>query len=528
MKFGWNFDNTYRRLPEGFYSVLNPVPVPDPRLVLFNTRLARELGLDDDGVELQGQDPINGGSDELASQRKSGSLKESASLKKSDSLKKPGLFQEPKSSVESDSVFAGNQIPKGAEPIAQAYAGHQFGHFTMLGDGRAIVLGEHCTGDGKRYDIQLKGSGQTPYSRRGDGRATLYSMLREYLISESLVHLGIPATQSLAVAETGLPVYRETVHRGAVLTRVASSHLRFGTFEYVRHFRPPEELSQLLDYAVSRHYAGLKGNIALDFLTAVAQKHIKLVLEWMRTGFIHGVLNTDNMSISGETMDFGPCAFLNAYDPATAFSSVDTHGRYAFGNQPGIVQWNLAVLAGTLLHLIDKDEKKAEEKALEVIQNVQPDYIQGWYRMMARKLGFDAAGKNENELTDSLLSWMKKRKADYTNTFLVIASEREIPFHFSADQEFLEWQSQWKQLIENRHGGMASARERMWKVNPVHIPRNHLVEDALRAAAFDGDYSKFQALMERQEHPYRKKWSDGDLDTVPDGFDHQYATFCGT
>ena len=318
MGIGWNFDNTYRKLSPDFYSEVEPAPVEQPELTLLNRRLADKLGLD-----LSETDP-----------------------------------------AELSSIFTGDRLPEGSEPISQAYAGHQFGHFTMLGDGRAIVLGEHLTPDGQRYDIQFKGSGRTPYSRSGDGRATLYSMLREYLISEALHHLHIPASGSLAVAKTSMPVYRETVHPGAILTRVASSHIRFGTFEYAARFLTPEKQKELLNYTISRHYPDLQqsDDKALRLLRRVAKKHLNLVVEWMRVGFIHGVMNTDNMSIIGESIDFGPCAFINGFDPATAFSSVDINKRYAFNNQPGILQWNLAIFAGTLLPFIDQTEDQARKQ----------------------------------------------------------------------------------------------------------------------------------------------------------------------
>ena len=351
-KKGWHFDNTYKNLPQDFYSIVDPMPVEKPELILLNSRLTDKLGLDFSKSE----------PDALAS------------------------------------IFAGNHLPEGAEPISQAYAGHQFGHFTMLGDGRAIVIGEHLSTDGKRYDIQFKGSGRTPYSRSGDGRATLYSMLREYLISESLHHLGIPTSGSLAVAETGQPVYRETVHPGAVLTRVASSHIRIGTFEYASRFLSRKKQQEFLDYTIARHYPDLEEteNKALGLLKRVAEKQLNLVLEWMRTGFIHGVLNTDNISISGESIDFGPCAFMNSFDPSTAFSSVDINKRYAFSNQPGIIQWNLAILAGTLLPFIDDDEEKAREMAQEVIQEFEPRFKDDWDRMMGEK--------------SVLVDWASKRK----------------------------------------------------------------------------------------------------------------------
>ncbi|MCC5942189.1 MAG: YdiU family protein [Balneolaceae bacterium] len=481
---GWKFDNSYKKLSQGFFSIVDPIPVEKPELIFLNSRLADELGLD---------------------------------FSKTDH-------------ADVAAIFTGNQLPYAAEPISQAYAGHQFGHFTMLGDGRAIVLGEHISPDGKRYDIQFKGSGRTPYSRSGDGRATLYSMLREYLISESLHHLGIPTSESLAVAETGQPVYRETVHPGAILTRVASSHIRIGTFEYVYRFLSRKKQQEFLNYTINRHYPDLEEteNRALGLLKRVAEKQLNLVLEWMRIGFIHGVLNTDNMSISGESIDFGPCSFMNAFDPSTAFSSVDINKRYAFSNQPGIVQWNLAIFAGTLLPFIDDDEEKARKAAEEVIREFEPRFNDEWYRMMGKKLGFSTSGKQEKDLTDQIISWMEKSKADYTNTFLVIANPDETPGHFKADQEFRNWHNQWRAVIEKQHGGLSEARRRMAQINPLLIPRNHLVEEALTEASGDGDYAKFDTLLEKLKNPYREQWEAKELQFVPPGFDEQYKTFCGT
>ncbi len=484
MNTGWNFHTTYNKLSPDFYSTVHPVPADKPELILLNSRLADELGLDFSIVDRS----------QLAS------------------------------------IFTGNQLPEGAEPISQAYAGHQFGHFTMLGDGRAIVLGEHLAPDGQRYDIQFKGTGRTPYSRSGDGRATLYSMLREYLISEALFHLGIPASGSLAVTETGQPVYRETVHPGAVLTRVASSHIRIGTFEFAARFLSPDKRQELLDYTISRHYPDLEEteNKALGLLNRVALKLLNLVIEWMRVGFIHGVLNTDNMSIAGESIDFGPCAFMNGFDPATAFSSVDTNKRYAFGNQPGIVQWNLGVFAGTLLPFIDKNEDKARESAQEVIQKFVSQFEEEWYRMMGNKLGFKKTGKQEKELINQLMSWMQRSKADYTNTFLIIAKPAETPDYFNTDQEFLSWYDQWIAVLEKQHGGLSEARLRMTNINPVYIPRNHIVEEALTKASSHGDYTNFHTLLERLKRPYREQWEAKDLQSIPPGFDEKYKTYCGT
>lgn len=484
MNTGWNFDNTYRKLSPDFYSVVEPIPVSKPELILLNSRLADELGLDFSKADLS----------ELAS------------------------------------LFTGNQLPEGSEPIAQAYAGHQFGHFTMLGDGRAIVLGEHLSPDGRRFDIQFKGSGRTPYSRSGDGRATLYSMLREYLISESLYHLGIPASGSLAVAETGEPVYRETTHNGAVLTRVASSHIRIGTFEYAARFLSLDKRREFLEYVVTRHYPGLTDskNKALDLLKHVAEKQMNLAIEWLRTGFIHGVLNTDNMSICGESIDFGPCAFMNSFDPSIAFSSVDMNNRYAFGNQPGIIQWNLSIFAGTLLPFLDDNQEKAIESAQDVIKEFGPRFEDKWYQMMGNKLGFNKTGSQEKVLINQLLSWMQRSEADYTNTFLIISNPEKKPVHFDADEEFHKWHTAWKTLIEKQHNGLSAVRKRMARINPLNIPRNHLVEEALTEASTHSDYAKFNSLLEKLKKPYQENWDEKDLQEVPPGFDEQYKTYCGT
>lgn len=475
----WNFENTYRTLPDKYFSAQLPVPVQDPQLVVFNAELARELGL---GF-LIGAD------------------------------KQVAAF------------FSGNELPPGAEPIAQAYAGHQFGHFTILGDGRAVLLGEQMTPDHRRLDIQLKGSGPTPYSRRGDGRATLRAMLREYLMSEALHYLGIPTSRSLAVVRTGDPVYREVVQAGAVLTRVAASHIRVGTFEYAKQFCTPQEQQQLLDYVIARHYPSLTNapNPALELLRAVMERQADLLAHWMRVGFIHGVMNTDNMSIAGETIDYGPCAFLNQYDLKTVFSSIDTAGRYAFGNQPAIAHWNLAVLAGALLPLINPDETQAIALAQGVLDEFANLFSRSWHNMMFRKLGIEQPVKSDADLVHELLNLMQEHQADYINTFLLLQTESDPePSALSASPAFQEWHRQWKARLED-FGGFAAAVARMQPHNPVVIPRNHLVEAALDAAD-QGDMTPFNALLETLREPYKPQaWQ-----TVPADFDNGYRTFCGT
>lgn len=373
----FQFTHSYQSLGNTFFEKVLPTPVAAPTLFLYNESLANELGINEnnDTAVLAG-------------------------------------------------ILSGNQLAVGASPIAQAYAGHQFGYFTMLGDGRAILLGEHLGPDGQRWDVQLKGAGPTPYSRRGDGRATLRAMLREYLISEAMHGLGIPSSRSLAVVATGEKVFREEIQAGAVLTRIMKSHIRVGTFEYARQFLKTEELERLTQYTLNRHYpaARIQQNAALTLLEKVLHQQAWLIAQWMRVGFIHGVMNTDNMSIAGETFDYGPCAFINSYDPTKAFSSIDTNGRYAFGNQPNIAHWNLSCLANALLPIIDSDTDKAVKMATEVLNQFPALYTQFYTATMAAKIGFDE-NRISNEviaLLKELMQWMQTEQADYTNTFLTI------------------------------------------------------------------------------------------------------------
>ena len=342
-KIGWRFDNTYSKLPSSMLAKLPPTPVKDPELVILNHSLSKMLGLDFTNL----------------------------------------------SNKNLASIFSGNLLPKGSDTIAQAYAGHQFGHFTLLGDGRAIVIGEHVSKDNKRFDIQFKGSGKTPYSRDGDGRAALGPMLREYIISEGMFGLGIPTTRSLAVVKTGEKVIRETPLDGAILTRIAESHIRVGTFQYAVVAEDKKNLKILFDYTIDRHYPHIKNSKApaIDLLKIVINKQIKLVVDWMRVGFIHGVMNTDNMAISGETIDYGPCAFMDTYDPETVFSSIDQYGRYAFFNQPGIAKWNLARFAECLVPLISEDKNAGVEIATEIVNSFSEIFQKNWSEMMRKKLG---------------------------------------------------------------------------------------------------------------------------------------------
>ena len=425
-------------------------------------------------------------------------------------------------------LLLGQQLPKNQRPIAQAYAGHQFGHFTLLGDGRAMLIGETHTTDGQCVDIHLKGSGRTPYSRNADGNATLGPMLREYCISEAMHGLGIPTTRSLAVITTGETVYREQPEQGAILVRIAKSHLRVGTFEYAATLQDKTALGALLHYTLKRHYPDLidSQNPALALLNTVMEKQIDLITEWMRVGFIHGVMNTDNMTISGETLDYGPCAFMNQYHHNTVFSSIDRHGRYCFGNQPVIAKWNLARLAEALLPLIDKNETKAITLAQEAIETFNTQFEQRWHAMMTAKLGLDANDCNKEFITD-LLAIMEQHNLDYTNTFygLTYDTQRLRALNITA---LTNWMQQWQQQLSQTTIALKTAQQNMQKTNPVVIPRNHLIENIIQAATIDNDLQPFITLTEQLRNPYQLRSDLQHYQTVPTGFDDTYQTFCGT
>lgn len=482
---GWNFENSYTRLPDYFYTRICPEAVHQPHVVILNQVLAQSLGLELDRYS-------------------------SAALAQ---------------------VFSGNELPAGTEPIAQAYAGHQFGYFTPLGDGRAHLLGEHITPAGNRVDIQFKGSGKTPYSRSGDGRAALGPMLREYVISEAMHALGVPTTRGLVVVTTGEPVYRDTVLQGAILTRVAASHLRIGTFEYLASQKDIQGLRQLADYAIDRHYPALAGSGQpyVDFLNAVMERQIILVAEWLRVGFIHGVMNTDNTTISGETIDYGPCAFMDQYAPDTVFSSIDHAGRYAYANQAHIIQWNLARLAESLLPLLHEDLDEALALAEAVIHSY-PDRLQSaWLAMMRRKLGLAGDDKDDVDLIDELLKWMQQQQADYTNTFRALSSEDVLGAGlFAGDQAFKTWYDKWQARLRRNGGTVASAMEMMRGNNPARIPRNHLVEEALDAAELQSDISKVHELLKAVSAPYQDDPQYARFTEMPVAGERVYQTFCGT
>ncbi|MEL6562297.1 MAG: YdiU family protein [Bacteroidota bacterium] len=475
----WPFENSYiEQLPEQLYSLQNPEPADYPEIVYFNDELAKSLGIN-----------------QLTEDRE--------------------MVRQ---------VLSGAQVPEGTKSIAQAYAGHQFGNFTMLGDGRAVLLGELVT-DGKRFDLQLKGSGQTKFSRRGDGRATLASMLREYLMSESMHFLGIPTTRSLAVVKTGLPVYRESVNDGAVLTRIAASHIRVGTFEYARFFAKPEHLSVLTDYVIARHYPDLAetNDKVLKFFSAVMERQIDLIVNWMRVGFIHGVMNTDNMSIAGETIDYGPCAFMNAYHPDTVFSSIDQNSRYAFKNQPRIAHWNLSVLANALLPLIDEKQEVAVEKVTEILDTFPGKFSSRNLEMMRHKLGIVHADESDKSLIGDLLPLLANNQIDYTNFFTELRKDQISSKSLLENDQFISWKQRW-QAAHSRKEDELESLKLMERHNPVVIPRNHLVENALDSAV-NGDYSTFDALLKDMQSPYGNR---PEMQLVPAGFDQRYQTFCGT
>ena len=479
---GFKFENTYAKLPDILVTKLVPVPVKKPKLIIFNNRLAKDLGLDVNSVT----------EDDLTN------------------------------------LFSGNKLPAGSEPLAQAYCGHQFGHFVMLGDGRAIVLGEHLTPSGKRIDIQFKGSGRTPYSRSGDGRAALGPMLREYIISEAMHGLKIPTTRSLAVVATGEMVQREVALQGAVLTRVASSHLRVGTFQYLAARQDIKSLKELVSYTIKRHYPEFinSKNQALELLRIVIKKQAYLIAEWMRVSFIHGVMNTDNMTISGETIDYGPCAFMDYYDPKTVFSSIDLHGRYAFGNQPNIAEWNLARFAESILPLFDLDNKKAVSIAEQEINNFKDIFKNNFTKMMKGKLGLISNEIEDDKLMKDLFQLMFKNEADYTNTFVYLMNGSVPQEKLIKDKNFIEWKNKWNSRL-SKNQDIIKAKELMTKNNPIIIPRNHLIESALSKAE-QGNLDEFNKLILALKDPYKDNGQYTGLKNPAPQSEKKYQTFCGT
>lgn len=465
----WNLENTYSSLPKELFSKVDLNPVEKPELVAFNSALARELGL--------------------------------------------GEFQ-----PNTDLLYlAGNSAPPSSQPLAQAYSGHQFGHYNTLGDGRALLLGEFLTPKKNRYDLQLKGSGPTPYSRRGDGRAALGPMLREYLISEAMFALGIPTTRSLAVATTGEQIYRETILPGAVLTRIASSHIRVGTFQLAAFLSSNDSLSplrELTEYTISRHYPEIadSSNPPLELLKIAIRKQAELISQWMGVGFIHGVMNTDNMTLSGETIDYGPCAFMNRTNLETVFSSIDRNGRYSFGNQPGIAQWNLARLAESLLPLIE------ETLAVEAIQEFKTLYESFWNQKLVSKLGLEIENLS---LAKRFFDLLCLHQADFTNSFRDLSLPQLPKNSFTETQDFQSWHKEWIKAHPNKKS--------METVNPAYIPRNHLVEQALAAAQDQKDLALFNKLLNAVSKPFEINPNFTELTAAPSSEeDGAYKTFCGT
>lgn len=425
-------------------------------------------------------------------------------------------------------ILAGNQLPQEAMPIAQAYAGHQFGHFNRLGDGRAILLGEHITPTHQRVDIQLKGAGITPFSRNGDGRAALAPMLREYVMSEAMQALGIATTRSLAVVETGETVYRSHPLPGAVLTRIASSHLRVGTFEYALSRNDREALKALADYTIARHYADIaeQDNPYLSLLQAVAKRQATLIAQWMSVGFIHGVMNTDNMSICGETIDYGPCAMMNRYDPNTVYSSIDHQGRYAYGNQAQIASWNLLRFAECLLPLIDEHQEQAIAQVIEVMQGFAQDYEQTWLSLFAAKLGIAQASAADKPLIETFLRMMLETQSDFTNSFRALSEGNIQQQALALHDAFSQWRMDWQGRIRQQASSEEMILQQMRAINPAVIARNHLVEAALQAAHEDHDMRAFHALLAVLEKPFETP-ADQRYQTPPKD-ETGYQTFCGT
>jgi len=472
----WNLKHSYTKLPELFFTRQSPSPASDPKRVIFNQKLADELGIP---MELE--------------------------------------------------TFAGNKLPPHSEPLAQAYAGHQFGHFTMLGDGRALLLGEQGTRRGQRVDIQLKGSGLTPYSRGGDGLAALGPMLREYVVSEAMKGLGIPTTRSLAVVTTGKVVMRERPLQGAILTRVAASHIRVGTFEYASQFGEVEDVKALADYTISRHYSEVESSDLkyLLFLREVVKKQAILISKWQLVGFIHGVMNTDNMAISGETMDYGPCAFMDTYHPATVFSSIDRGGRYAYSRQPQMAAWNLARFAETLLPFLHEEEEEAIKLAQAEVTNFGVVYQEAWISGMREKLGLLTEEPEDKTLIGDLLNLMEEYEADYTNTFRGLTLDKLEGMEFFNSHGFKKWHHRWKERLQRQGATSTQVKTLMKKHNPSIISRNHLVEEAL-AAAEVGDLTVMEKLLAVLADPYAYTEEQEGFVQPPGSGCGGYQTFCGT
>ena len=489
------FNNRYVTLGETFYVKTTPSPVTDPVLIKFNDDLASALGL-------SATNPADGAA-----------------------------------------IFSGNVIPDGAEPIAMAYAGHQFGQFNpQLGDGRAILLGEIIDPDGARFDMQLKGSGRTFYSRNGDGRAALGPVLREYLVSEAMVKLGVPTTRALAAVTTGDAVAREQLLPGGIITRIAKSFVRVGTFEYFSARGDVDAIQKLADHVIERNYPEIRAaeNVYVAFLQAAVDRQAKLIAQWMQLGFIHGVMNTDNMSVAGETIDYGPCAFMDDYDHGRVFSSIDRDGRYAYSNQPSIGLWNLTRLAETLLPLMAEETEAAVEIAKNVLETYIETYQRAWLDGMRSKCGLlnvsDKTAHEDKALIDALLDTMEENNADFTLTFYYLSRLSTQPTEhdnavrslFDNPKQFDEWAVKWRQRLSNENQCDTDRQIIMQTVNPVYIPRNHQVEAAIRAAEDHNDFSVFHALHEVLQNPYMQQQGKGNYMLPPEPHEVVRQTFCGT
>ena len=489
-KLNFSFEHSFVDNLGGLYEKCRPESVSSPSMLFFNYQLAEELNLN----------PLHLDSDE-------------------------GL-----------QFFSGNKTPIGSIQIAQAYAGHQFGHYNpKMGDGRAILLGEVIDANKHRRDIQLKGCGQTPFSRRGDGKSALGPVLREYLISESMHALGIPTSRSLAAVKTGENVLREDILPGGILTRVAASHIRIGTFEYASKLEDKNVIKKLADYSINRHFPETADveNPYLAFFAAVCNEQASLVASWMTVGFIHGVINTDNMAISGETIDYGPCAFMDAYDPATVFSSIDVNGRYAYGNQPAILTWNLTRLAETLIPLVNKDKDESIKLLTEVLQLIKPVYTNYWLSLMRSKIGLSKEEQNDIELITNLLEIMEEEKADFTNSFrllskALIGDTQSIRKLFNNSRRFDGWIMIWQERISQEGVAEEKIASSMDKVNPMYIPRNHKVEEALEASVFDNDMKPFNKLYSVLQNPYNEIIGLESFAKPAPESNIPYKTFCGT
>ncbi|MEP3630780.1 MAG: protein adenylyltransferase SelO [Hyphomicrobiales bacterium] len=484
-----SFDNSYAKLPSSFYAKLQPKPVASPSLIKVNHKLANSLGVD-------------------------------------------AAFLE---SAEGVAILAGNRVPEGAEPLAMAYAGHQFGNFVpQLGDGRANLLGEVLDNEGNRRDLQLKGAGPTPFSRMGDGRAALGPVLREYIVSEAMAALGVPTTRALAAVTTGEPVVRENFQLGAILTRVASSHIRVGTFQYFFAREDIMGLETLLTHVINRHYpeAAFAERPALALLDHVVEKQAKLIAKWVSLGFIHGVMNTDNMSIAGETIDYGPCAFLDTYEPSKHFSAVDQNGRYAYQNQPAIGQWNLVRLAQCLLGMLDKDEDTALELAQASIDAYGEKFDAAFMAEFTAKIGLDELQDDDKELVKDLLKRMAENQVDFTLMFRGLGgllNGGDGPAHlFTNPTAFEEWETVWRERLATMNEPDDVIAKRILAANPAIIPRNHLVEEAIRAAEDNNDFSVFHALVEALETPFDDQAEGSKFTQPPQPQQVVQQTFCGT